>query len=352
MIMKRRTAQQTVVIAALVVSTFTACKKETPIIVIPASAGTTTSLNGGTGGANAENTVFFDLSTDKSTAVARKSWDLGFYTGTNFNVVLNNTVSAGVQVTTKTDLAQVGAADTVGLTLAVNHANPAPAHFAFFDDINGDLTKTAIPAVSATEAENKVVILNRGTGGGITARPWIKLRVLRNGTSGYTVQYAGISETTFKTITVSKDAAYNFKFVSFDNGAVTEVEPAKAQWDIQWGYSLFKTNFGADVPYNFSDLVNINYLAGVQAAEVLTSTVSYAAYAEANIATTTFNSSRWAIGSSWRATTGTVGVRTDRFYVIKDAAGNIYKLKFNSFTSNDGGERGKPVIEYKLVKKA
>lgn len=350
--MKRRTVQQTLLTAAIAVSMMSSCKKETPIIVIPASSGTTTNLNGGSGGANAENTVFFDLSTDKGTAVARKSWDLGFYSGAEFRVVLNNTVSAGVQVTTKTEITQVGAADTIGLTLAVSQTNPLPAHFSFFDDINGDLAQTAIPAISVNDADNKVVILNRGTGGGITARPWIKLRVLRNGTSGYTVQYAGITETTFKTITVSKDAAYHFKFVSLDNGTTTDVEPAKTQWDIQWGYSLFKTNFGADVPYNFSDLVSLNYLAGVQAAEILTSVVSYAAYAESNIATTTFSNNRWTIGSNWRTTTGTIGVKTDRFYVIKDAAGNVYKLKFNSFASNDGGERGKPVIEYKLVKKA
>jgi len=177
--------------------------------------------------------------------------------------------------------------------------------------------------------------------------------VLRNGSTGYTIQFAGITETTFKTITVAKDDSYHFKFVSLDNnGSAVTVQPAKALWDLQWGYSVFKTNFGVDVPYNFSDLVSLNHLSGVQSAEVLTSTVTYAAYAEANIATTTFSSNRWAIGSSWRATTGTIGVKTDRFYVIKDAAGNVYKLKFNSFTSNDGGERGKPVIEYKLVKKA
>lgn len=350
--MKTRTIVQNTLTIVVATALLTACKKETPIIVVQASEGTTTSLNGGSGGSNAENTVFFDLSTDKSTSVARKSWDLGFYSGAEFRVVLNNTVSAGIQVTTKTDLAQVGAADTIGLTLAVSQSNPVPAHFAFFDDINGDLTKTAIPAISATESDNKVVILNRGTGGGIAARPWIKLRVLRNGNSGYTVQYAGITETTFKTITVSKDAAYNFKFISFDNGATTSVEPAKAEWDIQWGYSVYKTNFGSDVPYNFSDLVCINYLAGVQVAEVLSSTVTYSAYESSNIGSTIFTNNRWAIGSNWRATTGTIGVKTDRFYVIKDAVGNIYKLKFNSFTSNDGGERGKPVIEYKLVKKA
>ncbi|WP_255157753.1 HmuY family protein [Siphonobacter sp. BAB-5385] len=44
-------------------------------------------------------------------------------------------------------------------------------------------------------------------------------------------------------------------------------------------------------------------------------------------------------------------MKTDRFYVIKDAAGNVYKLKFINYTSTDGGERGYPNIEYKLVKK-
>ncbi|RYX87115.1 hypothetical protein EON73_02050, partial [bacterium] len=71
-----------------------------------------------------------------------------------------------------------------------------------------------------------------------------------------------------------------------------------------------------------------------------------------NIAAVAFKTERDVIGSKWRGTTGTVGVRADRYYVVKDGAGNVYKLKFVSFISNDGGTRGKPVIEYKLVKRA
>ncbi|HEY1055149.1 MAG TPA: HmuY family protein, partial [Emticicia sp.] len=97
----------------------------------------------------------------------------------------------------------------------------------------------------------------------------------------------------------------------------------------------------------------LNYTAGAEAAEVLETTVSYDAYAEANIATTTFAKTRDAIGSKWRVTSGaTVGIRKDRFYVVKDPLGNVYKLKFVSMgLASDGGERGRPVIEYKLVKK-
>lgn len=342
------------IVAALLFS-IVSCSKDNgiDIPVAPPSDGKTQTLGGGTGGANAINSVFIDFSTDKQDSVLRSSWDLGFYTGNDFRVILNNTTSAGAKITGKTDLAQVTAADTVGLTLSVNQASPEPADLAFFDDASGNISQTVIPAISVSDADNKVVILNRGTGGGIAARPWIKLRVLRNG-SGYSVQYAGISETTFKTVNVSKDAEYNFTFLSLTTGSTVAVEPKKSNWDLVWTYSVFKTSFGAgDVPYNFSDLVAINSLSGVQAAEVLTTTVSYVDYKETNIATTTFSNNRWAVGSNWRVSSPTgAGVKTDRFYVIKDAAGNTYKLKFISFHASDGGVRGYPVIEYKLVKQA
>lgn len=345
--------------AAIVFSALVSCKRERDIIVVitPPSDGKAQSLSGGAGGANAVNSVYIDLSTDKQDSALRSSWDLGFYSGSDFRVILNNTTSAGVKVTTRNDMAQVGAADTVGLTLAVSQTNPQTSDLVYFDDASGNITQTAIPAVSANDADNKVVILNRGTGGGTPARPWMKLRVLRSSSGGYILQYARITETSFQTVSIPKDADYNFKFVSLNNGTIVPVEPKKEEWDIVWTYSVFKTSFGAgDVPYNFSDLVAINSLGGVQVAEVVTTAAgapasSYAAYTEASIAATMFTRNRWAIGSNWRATTGTVGVRTDRFYVIKDPAGNVYKLKFVSFHASDGGVRGYPVIEYKLVKR-
>ncbi|MVM31737.1 hypothetical protein GO755_16940 [Spirosoma sp. HMF4905] len=315
------------------------------------SSGTTLTLDGGTGGASAVNAVFVDLSNNAQTAVKRASWDLGFSSGTDFRVIINNMTGAAAIALAKNDLTQVTAADTVGLVLSTSDFSPAGLKL--IDDVSGDLTKTVIPSISATDTDNKVYILNRGTSGGTSAKGWIKLRVLRSGTTGYTLQYAGIKETTFKTVTVTKDAAYNFGFVSFDTGAAVAVEPAKAKWDIEWTGGIYITSDGTNnIPYYFADQVYINYLGGVTAAEVLTSTVSYDAYVESNIATTTFKADRAVIGSNWRATTGTVGVKTDRFYVVKDAVGNVYKIKFVSFTSADGGVRGNPKFEFKLVKKA
>ncbi|GAB3252671.1 hypothetical protein GCM10027347_11920 [Larkinella harenae] len=311
------------------------------------SAGSQLKLEGGEGGAAAVNSVFVDFSTNSQKAIARNSWDFGFASGSAFRVIVNNTTGASVWPVNKTDLAQVTSKDVVADSLAVGQA---VGSFKVYDNVNGDLTKTAIAEISANDADNKVYIVNRvgGSGQVPAVADLIKIRVLRKGT-GYTLQYAKINETTFKTLDVAKDAAYNFNYVSFDKGAV-DVEPAKTNWDIQWTYSLFYT---MTFPYSFSDLVFVNHLGGVQAAEVLTSTVSYDNYGESNIATTTFKGDRNVISSNWRVTSGaTVGVKTDRFYVIKDAAGNVYKLKFLNFHSADGGVRGYPNIEYKLVKKA
>ncbi|PYF74223.1 HmuY family protein [Pedobacter nutrimenti] len=334
------------------------CKKDNdPIVVVPPpSDGSKLTLNGLIGaeaGSSAGNSVFVDFSADKQTAVARASWDLGFYSGTDFKVILNHSMGATAIALDKNDLTKVTAADTTALaldnTLAIGQG---AGGFATIDPVEGGvaayLAGTVIKTVSATDADNKVYIVNRGAAGTTENRGWQKIRVIRNG-NGYTLQYAKINETTFKTLAVNKDAAFNFKYISFVKGAV-EVEPAKANWDIQWGLSTYKAS--ATIPYTFSDFVLINFVGGVQAAEVLTSKVSYADFKESDLASATFVADRDAIAGKWRITSGTpLGVKTDRFYVVKDPSGNVYKLKFVSFISNDGGERGKPVIEYKLVKK-
>lgn len=342
---------------ALLAITFTACKKSKtePIIVVPPSDGSTLTLNGLIGaeaGSAAGNSVYVDFSKDKSTAVARDSWDLGFYSGADFKVILNSTNGASALLINKTDLNAVTAADFDPNALKVGQGL---GNFTIVDDgreVN-ILNKTAIAAISVTDADNKVYIINRkgGSGSVLANDELYKIRVIRKG-AGYTLQYAKLTETTFKTLNVIKNTEANFQFASLVKGAAATVEPAKADWDIVWGYSMY---FTGTFPYGFSDLVFINSLAGVSAVQVSTTVKTYAAFAEADIAALTFSTNRDVIGSKWRTSpdqTGAGGsVKTDSFYVIKDGNGNVYKLKFVSYISADGGTRGKPVIEYKLVKK-
>jgi len=344
--------------ASIVALGIVSCKDNSaePIIIVPPSSGTTLTLNGligGEAGSAAGNSVYVDLSTDTQTPVARSSWDLGFYSGTNFRVILNNTTSAGAKVLTKSNLADVGETDTLNLSLVIIQNNPTPPEFAYFDNLNGSITSTVIPEISANEADNKVIILNRGMGGAIAARPWIKLKVTKNTSGGYTLQYGTIKQTSnFKTVQIAKDAAYNFKFVSLTSGTEVKVEPEKANWDFVWGYSVYKTVFGGlSVPYNFSDLVLTNVHGQTQIAEVMvTKTIEYNTFtkSDATASTVKYSADRDAIGAKWRDSPG--AIKTDRFYVIKDGQGNLYKLKFNSFGGTDGGTRGKPVLQYELLK--
>lgn len=316
------------------------------------STGSALELNGGEGNTSPKNHVFVDFSNNVQSPVDRKIYDLKFASGNEFRVLLNNVTAWAAVKTNKTDINTVGEAD-------VNLANMQIGYgfgtLAMIDDVEGDITKNAMGEVSATEAENKVFLISTAGVGftppAITAIK--KIRVTRNG-NGYTLQYADINATTFQTLNIEKNSAYNFRFASFANGLVN-VEPAKDRWDIvySWGfYKAFDAEKNIWIPYAYSDLVFSNNLGNVQVAEVMTSSVSYANFAESNIAAVTFNAKSDAIGSKWRATQGTIGVLTDRFYVVKDGAGNVYKLKFVNFHPSDNGKRGYPNIEYKLVKKA
>lgn len=333
---------------ALLAFTFTSCKKdEEPIIIAPPSDGSTLTLEGKTAVSAYANTVYADLSTDKQTAIDRKSWNIAFTSDSKFRVLLNAAYQSTAVATSKTDINAVTLTDP-GTTVNLNHDIMDAKTVSLVDYWDGDITKTAFAEeVSATDANNKVYLLSFE--GNKESDKWFKIKVTRSG-SGYKIQYARLGETTIKTLEVSKDANFNLKFVSLENSKIVSVEPEKDKWDISWGYSTYNSGLGS--PYWVQDLIMLNNFAGVQAAEVLNTSFAYATFTEANVTGLTFSGARDAIGTKWRSTQPATGAKTDRFYVIKDTNGNVYKLKFVSMgVGSDGGERGKPVIEYKLVKK-
>lgn len=344
-------------------------KKELTVTFAEILAATgTMEINGG--GALYPNKVFIDLSANRQTAIARGNWDLAFSSTDDFRVVLNSPNGMLARAINKTDLTTVTAADTVGFGAQVSlnaifgaiTGSTVPdwvsSATTWMDDPTGDWTKTAIASVSATESENKVYIINRGTGAGSPAPAlgWKKVRIIRSG-SNYVLQHADISASTFTSVTITKNTAYRFQYVSFASGVVT-VEPEKDKWDIAWTGFTNTTPVSATltVPYYFQDIV-VSNTAGVQVYSYVTNTttqtLTFDTFAEANITGLTLSASQIAIGSGWRSGGGpgsAPAIRTDRFYIIKDVDGNYYKLMFTALTTN--GERGKPQFKFALVKKA
>lgn len=342
-----------IIAVALLAVTFTSCKKDDePVVVVPPSDGSTLTLEGKTAESNYANVVYADLSTDKTTKSDRKSWNLAFTSDAKFRVVLNPSYQTTAVATSKTDITAVTLAEP-GTTVDLNHDVEDPKTNSLADSWDGDITKTAFAEISAIEGDNKVYLLSYE--GNKEKEKWFKIKVTRSG-SGYKVQYARLGETTIKTLEVPKDSKFNLTFVSLENNKLVSVEPEKNNWDISWSYST--NNSGLGSPYWVQDFVSLNTLSGVSAVQVLVATKSYADFTEADLATlssSSYSSAKDLIGTKWRITPGpgvtNAGVNTKVFYLIKDGSGNIYKLKFNSFISNDGGERGKPLIEYKLIKK-
>ncbi|MEN2415006.1 HmuY family protein [Flavobacterium mesophilum] len=327
------------------------------------------------GGANQPNQVYLDLSAADSKSVSRTAWDFGFSSGSDFRVIINGSVKMAVKKLATSDitLTQVIDANVAvggGTTLSNN---------GFVDNPTGVLAGagagigTAIAEISATDADNKVYLVNLGLAVSTTqpavgsvsvdgeARGWKKVRILRSG-NGYKIQYADLASATFTEKTISKDAAYNFSFFSLTTGSTVSVEPEKTKWDLN--FTTF-TNYipsedanknPIEVTYGYSDFITTNSKGGTQAYQVLVSAgKSYADFTKADVVETNFavsTTDQRVIGSNWRSGGGPTSlpsIRTDRFYVVKDAAGNYYKIKFLSLT-NDAGVRGNSVFEYAILK--
>lgn len=142
------------------------------------------------------------------------------------------------------------------------------------------------------------------------------------------------------------------------SGNTVSVEPAKTKWDLNFTVFTNYLNMGSgDVTYGYSDFITSNSKGGTQVYQVLVATGgSYADFTKAKVVEDSFKASltdQRMIGANWRNGGGQNGslpsIRTDRFYVVKDAAGNYYKVKFLTMT-NDAGERGYVTLEYAILK--
>lgn len=308
------------------------------------------------GGSNQPNQVYFDLSTGQYTIRKRTLWDLGFFCGAENKVVLNGSVAMAAKQLNTANIDEVQSADP---TVAIGTFDPL--NEAFVNDPTGSLGRTAIIGVFDDESANKVHIVNLGyeipttpaaagsVNVGGTSRGWIKIRIFKSG-NAYIMQYANLEDTTHNEITITKDEAYNFAFFSFSTGGVTEIEPQKTAWDLN--FTTFTNIIEGSGSYFFSDFVVTNTKGGVRAYEVITTAGTYDDFTLADVTNSNFDTDaaldQRAIGANWRSVTP-LQLYTNRFYVLKDRAGNIYKLKFNSMLSAEG-ERGYPVFEYRLLK--
>ncbi|WP_299382701.1 HmuY family protein [uncultured Lacinutrix sp.] len=320
------------------------------------------------GGPNEQNQVYVDLSTNTSTAVQRDSWDLGFYSGSEFRVTINGSIAMAAAQLTTTDIDAVTSTnqEVIDLQPMVKTNTYNEVSMQYIDTPNGDLSGTAFSEISATDANNHVYLVNLGyevgtetpaTGSVDTTddlRGWKKVRVLQDG-SNYILQYADLDDTTHQEVTISKNSSYTYNFFSFNTNSEINIEPAKEKWDLNFTTFTDEVFIGADSygPYFYSDFVVTNTKSNttVYMIDTEVDTFTYDDFTLEDVIDTNFSNDQRAIGSSWRngGGPGTLpSLKENVFYIVNDTDGNLYKLKFLALT-DASGERGYPEFVYSLL---
>lgn len=358
------------------------------------------------GGSTEPNQVYIDLSTEDTTIVRRDTWELGFVSSEN-RVILNNSILvSAARLDGFTDIDAVTEATTLQSEMNLKSLNPnnfstidvsvstveeliagLPVGYemygnlendiAFTDSPDGDLNKTAFGTIATTEAEAEVYVVSLGkeipeepavresinTAG--ETRGFYKVKVFMQD-GNYVLQYAPLDETSHTELQIAKDETYDFVAFSLANGEQVDVVPAKNEWDLNYtsvfSYYGSMGNIAAGITY--SDYVLHNTTNGVGVYTVLTEepgegedatpqpteSPSYDDFTLADVEEAELNfTDRTLIGSNWRiAGQAETRLKTDRYYVIKDAEGNFYKLQFTALM-NESGERGYPQIRYDLL---
>jgi len=340
------------------------------------------SVNLSVGGATQPNQIWFDLSENQFIKTKRTDWDFAFYSGSAFKVMLNSSIQmAATEIPGATDINSVTSASVASLQPLVQVANFSASNEAYIDDVAGNFPSgyTAIGEVKSLEADNRVYLVNMGKDvyhgtvalGAVTyngdPRGWMKIQVVRSG-EGYKIKYAQLDDTAHKEFTVAKNQSYSYSFLTLNHLAVQPaqrvaqqvfIQPEKKKWDLCFSVGL--NIIPGTGSYIYADFIHHNNVGNVGVYEVKvaapeTGVSAYNKFEAANIDQSKFiyNDQR-VLGANWRSTAGANGpeVYGDRFYVVKDADGYYFKLRFTRLTKamNDSegqaGERGYPSFEFK-----
>lgn len=357
----------TLILFATTVLAFTGCSNDDgpsePIKIIIEGATVAPEI----GGPNQPNQVYIDLSTNTTSTVKRDSWDLGFYSGSDFRVTLNASLQMAVAKLTATDINAVNSSTPEVVELQPSVAIGVPGSDGYVDTPDGNIGGTAIEEISTTDSNNHVYLVNLGKQigtdvpalGGVDVadgpRGWKKIRILKSG-NDYKLQYADLDATTFEEVTIPKNAEYNFTFFSFNTESIVDVEPMKTNWDLNITISNQILDFGGGMlgAYSYSDFVVNNNKSDAKVYMVnsaVDTSLSYDNFTLADVIDVNFTNDQRGIGSTWRNGGGPgslPSLKDNVFYIINDTDGNLYKLKFLALT-NEAGERGYPEFIYSLL---
>lgn len=264
------------------------------------------------------------------------AWDLGFESnGPGHHIILNTSkfMHAG----------NTGSADFNGITTNI-------CDTMVYDDSDGDMNKTAIGEwADFSDPLNpvfpkKVYILDLGAdNNGVSfGSKKVTFDTLENNI--YSIHFSNLDGSDEHFFEVTTDPDRRFTLFSFTNGgSLVSLQPPDNEWNLcftQYSTILFDDNNVA-TPYLVRGVfINTN---GTSAARDTIN--SFNDITTEDISGYTFGSAQDIIGYDWKDyKDDSYNINPDIFYVIRDQAGEYYKLKFTGFY-NTSGERGFPSFQ-------
>jgi hypothetical protein len=137
------------------------------------------------------------------------------------------------------------------------------------------------------------------------------------------LQQADIAATTFYSVNITKDEAYYFNYISFENGLVAG-EPKKEDWDIVWTSSIISRKGPEETPVPFF----LNHVLQQNRNTKLAmgpSDIDYQKFNNGDVASVTFNTYKTISGFNW-----TPGNDSD-YRIIRTARNTLYKFRMADY---------------------
>ncbi|MGM0478697.1 MAG: HmuY family protein [Bacteroidota bacterium] len=313
--------------SVIIVLAFGCLKEEIPVSPYSPGDVTTSSVNMEP---NYKWQMYFDLGTDQMVGKNLKTkWDLGFTCcDSSHNVILNSSRSMFAYPTGTTDYTSVS--DTVGYM-----------HNQRFDLPGGNLDSTALNGWENDE----VFIIDRGYDSEGTHMGFRKFQVNEANGSQFEVTF-GTLESTGNTVSLPRNADYNYTFLNLETGQLVDAEPSKTSWDLvftQYTHLFYEPE---QTPYLVTGcLLNSHETRALQVDDGVSFEEIDLDYAAGLQLTEQQNT----IGYDWKTFTGNgFEINSDQIYVIKDIEGYFYKLRFIDFY-DDQGNKGTPKFEFQQL---
>lgn len=273
--------------------------------------------------------LFYDLETDSFIRIIdRDSWDLAFSAEDNQHAIfLNSSKFMRVVNTGSTNFSQTFS--SAGWEWRIDNSGGWPDSTAIGEWGNVNQLNVV--------SNQYVYLIDRGYTANGNVIGYKKLQVIELTNQTYKVRFANLDGSQEQTISLNKDAAYNFLFLSFTQGIV-EIEPPKAEWDLlfsQYATPVLQESTGIYEDYSVNGILLNPYL--VTATRCFDKPFSELQYSD--IGLYSFSKKRDIIGYDWKVfdfDLSTYIIVSNNCYMIKNVDGDYYKLRVISFTDNQG----------------